>query len=298
MRPSESTTHKHWGKMRIRFKAAVHSGSIVDSLNDCVTKYCLFFEEQHWLKKQPKELDPNTMRARITRAAQALLRNDEQVSTANFCLSLDRGYGHVEAQEALAEMGIYSNSVMPLNRVGIPRNYLAELEKNLTCPDQMVDGKEVACNHDPDAKGCNKFVFTALHKKNSNAQKGGAAGADWELACWVDGQLIVSLSNFFSTSRCGTLTRGGSNVAESYSVWAPESIWHYNLQGRSATDGCDQLRKRMSVAERRTLRIGVKGIFFVFDLAFTNAAIMWHFVHCRDFSRGKLNRDFNKVSAN
>lgn len=50
--------HKHWGKMRIRFKAAVHSGSIVDSLNDCVTKYCLFFEEQHWLKRQPRPGGP------------------------------------------------------------------------------------------------------------------------------------------------------------------------------------------------------------------------------------------------
>eukprot|EP00966_Prymnesium_polylepis_P263312 6082005-Prymnesium_polylepis.1 len=29
--------HKHWGKMRIRFKAAVHSGALVDSLNDCQT---------------------------------------------------------------------------------------------------------------------------------------------------------------------------------------------------------------------------------------------------------------------
>ena len=28
---------KHWGAMRIRFKAAVHSGALNDELNDCDT---------------------------------------------------------------------------------------------------------------------------------------------------------------------------------------------------------------------------------------------------------------------
>ena len=34
--------------MRIRFKAAVHSGSLNDSLNDCDSGYCVWFEEHHW----------------------------------------------------------------------------------------------------------------------------------------------------------------------------------------------------------------------------------------------------------
>ena len=30
--------HKHRGAMRIRFKASIHSGSLTDSLNDCMSK--------------------------------------------------------------------------------------------------------------------------------------------------------------------------------------------------------------------------------------------------------------------
>ena len=64
--------HKHQGKQRIRFKAAVHSGNLVDELNDCKTKYCMFFEEQQWLKKKDGEDDPNTVRSRLMRATRAL----------------------------------------------------------------------------------------------------------------------------------------------------------------------------------------------------------------------------------
>ena len=48
--------HKHQGKQRIRFKAAVHSGSLVDSLNDCTTKYCMWFEEQRSTSGQCPQL--------------------------------------------------------------------------------------------------------------------------------------------------------------------------------------------------------------------------------------------------
>lgn len=287
--------HKHWGKTRIRFKAAVHSGSLVDSLNDCATKYCMWFEEQHWLKRQSKDdEDPNTIQSRLLRAAKVLCDDGKSTSSANYCVSLDRGYGHVQAQHALAEMGIFSNAVLPLTRIGIPRNYLKELSIDLSeCP--QVEGK--ACSHGPDASECRKYCYTALHKKSRSQVENDAAQADWELACWQDSQLIVSLSNFFSTQRAGEITRGTSGAAESYAVWAPESIWHYNMLGRSATDGCDQLRKKMSLAERRIVRAGVKGIAFVFDLAFTNAAIMWSYVHRASETRAALEQNFNKVGA-
>lgn len=134
------------------------------------------------------------------------------------------------------------------------------------------------------------------HKLSETPDLQGAAGASWELSLWQDFQLIVSVSNFFSGTRCGELTRGSHGAKESYAVWVPESIWHYNVQGRSATDGADQLRKKLNLAERRIVRAGHKGITFVFDLAFTNAAIMWQWLHRDLASRSVLEQKFNKVN--
>ena len=81
------------------------------------------------------------------------------------------------------------------------------------------------------------------HKRGSAPEASDARAALWELALWQDSMLIVAYSNFFSTARCGLLRRGGARQKNSYAVWAPEAIWHYNVQRRSATDGADQLRK-------------------------------------------------------
>lgn len=234
----------------------MHSGSIVDSLNDCMTKYCLWFEEHHWLKKSNKsDPDPNTIESRLARAAQVLCDMDSDgermgTSSANFCVSLDRGYGHVEAQERLASIGIYSNAMLAYRtRAGVPRNFLKELDKDLAdCGEEMVNGKWGKCTHGANAPNCRRFYFTALHKKAKDPSLQGAAGADWDLAAWQDGTLIVSLTNFFSSSRCGFLARGSHTSSHRHSVWVPEPIWHYNLLGRSATDGSDQLRKKMCIA--------------------------------------------------
>lgn len=283
--------HKHWGKMRIRFKAAVHSGSLVDCLNDCVTKYTMWFEEQHWRKKSDEE-DPNSCASRLCRAAETLFDPGKSISTSNYCISLDRGYGHIQAQEELAKRGIFSSAMIAANRVGLPRKYLEHLASELgSCPDK--------CTHDDEAQDCRRFTFTALHKKASTSSTESAqteaACADWELCCWQDSQLLISFGNFFSTTRCGLLSRGSHGSKYSYSVWAPEAIWHYNIQGRSATDGADQLRKKMCLAERRIVRAGVKGMTFVFDLAFTNAAIMWQFLNRTQVSRSVLEKKFTKV---
>ena len=72
--------HKHQGKQRIRFKAAVHSGNLVDSLNDCESKYCLWFEEQQWLRREEGQPDPNTLKARLLRAGKCLLDDGAHVS--------------------------------------------------------------------------------------------------------------------------------------------------------------------------------------------------------------------------
>eukprot|EP00967_Tisochrysis_lutea_P133802 scaffold235436_cov35-Tisochrysis_lutea.AAC.2 len=92
----------------------------------------------------------------------------------------------------------------------------------------------------------NRFVWTVLHK------------GEFELCLWQDSQLILSYGNFCSSTRCGLLARGSPGSKKSYSVWAPESVWHYNVQGRSATDGHDQQRKKLSLASRRVVRMGTK----------------------------------------
>ena len=321
-------SNKHWGKMRIRFKASVHSGSLVDELNDCTTKYCLWFEEHHWLHAADFDEDPNTVKSRLLRAASVLMDkgklsspctlcshllatltpttlthlSDSGTSTSNYCINMDRGYGHVEAQDGLAIVGIYSNSIMDTRRVGLPRKFLAQLETELkSCePDDDEAGSRRGhrkCTHGPEELECRKFTFTALHKFSNSPTAPGAQGAQWELNVWQDAKMITSYGNFFSAARAGLLTRGSHGSRHSYQVWAPEAIWHYNVQGRSATDGSDQLRKKMCIAERRILRAGNKGISFVFDIAFTNAAIMWQFLQPEDMPRWKRDNHFNKVRA-
>mmetsp|Transcript_32864 Transcript_32864/g.68899 ORF Transcript_32864/g.68899 Transcript_32864/m.68899 type:complete len:217 (+) Transcript_32864:283-933(+) len=68
----------------------------------------------------------------------------------------------------------------------------------------------------------------------------------------------------------------------------------YNIEGRSATDSADQVRKKLSVAERRTERAGPKGIAFVFDVAFTNGSILQRMLQPEGMKRSKLD-EFNKV---
>ena len=165
--------------------------------------------------------------------------------------------------------------MMVENRVGLPREYIAQLKKLLEC--------ESGCNHNDDNDECNKYTWTVLNKDG------------FELTLWQDSKLIISYGNFFSGSRCGELSRGSHGSKESYYVWVPESIWHYNVEGRSATDGGDQLRRKMAMAERRIVRAGHKGISFVFDIAFSNGAVAWRFLQPRSTKRSKLDRDYTKV---
>ena len=58
------------------------------------------------------------------------------------------------------------------------------------------------------------------------------AKGEAEIAMWQDSQLIVSYNNAFSSERCGLLSRGAHGDKDSFSVYAPEAIWHYNVEGR------------------------------------------------------------------
>lgn len=252
---------KHWEKQRIKFKASVHSGTLVDMLNDCRTGYCMWFEEQMWRPKDKAET--NQILVRLKRAAQCLVekKKDRQGrSTAAYCISLDRGYGNVAAQNRLwVEDGIYTNAMVTSNRVGLPREYIELVRKELSaCP--KVGNKK--CTHRPDDAECRKWMWTVLNKP------------PFELNLWQDTKMIMSYGNFFSSVRAGELARGNRGQRDSFAVWVPESIHHYNIEGRSATDSADQARKKLSMAERRIERAGQKGMAFVFDVAFTNGSIM------------------------
>ena len=64
-------------------------------------------------------------------------------STSNYCINMDRGYGHMEAQQALSDVGVYSNSIMQANRVGLPTQWLAQMKKVLgVCADEEEGGDE------------------------------------------------------------------------------------------------------------------------------------------------------------
>ena len=42
---------RHWGGIRVRYKAAVHTGRPCDGLNDCRTKYFVYWEEHGWVRE-------------------------------------------------------------------------------------------------------------------------------------------------------------------------------------------------------------------------------------------------------
>lgn len=270
---------KHWERMRIKFKAAIHSGTLVDMLCDCRTNYAMWFQEQSWEPYAESGDEVQKVTARLRRAAQCLVAKGHThgKSTAGYCISMDRGYGHLAAQQALWEHDwIYSNAMIMCNRKGLPREYIQQVAADLgACPSK--------CTHMPHENECRKFMWTVLHKP------------PFELCLWQDTKLILSFGNFFSGNRAGLLARGAKKRKESHNIWVPESIWHYNVEGRSATDGSDQLRKKLCVAERRVQRAGHKGICFVFDIAFTNGSLMQRFMQPTSMRRTSLDQYYTKV---
>ena len=271
-------TTKHWDKIRIRYKASVHSGSIVFMLNDCKTHFCIYLEEANWWsKKRSGDEHINSFDNRLKRAGAVLQAKSEGLDgvIANYCISIDRGIADIAAAASLKKMGIYTNSIVMTNRIGLPRQYINEVKRDLQyCPR--------GCTHQ-DEPTCRRFMWTVLNKDG------------FELTLWQDAKLIVSYGNFFSGTRAGEICRGGHRCVDSYRVWIPESPWHYNVEGRSATDGADQSRRKLAMAERRILRAGLKGMTFIFDVAFTNGHALWKMLAPKDIKRSKLDNEYTKV---
>ena len=218
-------------------------------------------------------------RRALTRVPRVAEKDAAGKSTANYLVDLDRGYGHVEAQQrAWEEDGIYTHAMMDADRVGLPRRWIAEAAKELgDCP--------AGCDHKEGATGCRKYMFTAVHKDV------------WELTLWQDNKLIVSYGNFHSSARAGELARGAHGDAESFRVWAPEGIHHYNIEGRSPTDASDQDAKKLDISERRTVRNGVKGMLWVINRALGNAATMKRFLQPASTKQWRLDQQHSKVCA-
>ncbi|KAL3928839.1 MAG: hypothetical protein SGPRY_002218, partial [Prymnesium sp.] len=139
--------------MWIRFKASVHSGTLVDMLNDCRTAaFCLWFEEQTWHSKELGGSDINSIDKRLQRAAKCLVVKKQcdasGRSAAGYCISLDRDHGHIAAKQRLwREDGIHSSAMMDTNRVGLPRETIRQVAADL------ADCETHACQHHPDSAG-------------------------------------------------------------------------------------------------------------------------------------------------
>ena len=191
------------------------------------------------------------------------------------------------------------------DRVGLPRQFIKLLAKDwavcakVSGEDQAeyddaenAEGtgttaprgrKSTACTHGPDASDCQRYCWTSLHK------------GDWELSLWMDAQPIICISNFFSSMRCGLLSRGRHGSKKSYSVWAPEGMWHYNVEGRSPTDNHDGERGKVPLAERRIVRNGCKGILFVIDIALTNGFIIWDHMKPKGLTEWAIKHKYTKI---
>jgi hypothetical protein len=78
-------------------------------------------EEKNWHSKRLEGDDINTKVSVLKRAVQPLIDKQKDAagrSTAGYCVSMDRGYGDIKAQQTVwKESGIYTNSMIPLNSV-------------------------------------------------------------------------------------------------------------------------------------------------------------------------------------
>ena len=146
---------KHRGTNRVRFKASVHSGLLNDALNVCMSGFCLYFEEHHYLRDlferdSPERKEYHTLEARLQRCTACVDKS------AGHVVHLDRGYAHVAAQQALAPTqhgarcnGVYSFGCISDNRIGLPRQFIKLISKRLQCPSE--------CTHCEDSPGCSKW---------------------------------------------------------------------------------------------------------------------------------------------
>jgi len=236
--------HKHWHCKRIKFKPNVHSGVLVDALTCARTKYCLWSEEQG--------TDPDgatTVPERCVR-----LCKKAGVAGKHHTVHLDRGYATMAAIEALSVEGVLSNACCKIDRVGLPREAIALSTKALMPPAKKKNGDDCKTKTSSDEQ----WSYTVYNK------------GEWELTVWADKQVVVFLTNSYTAANTGLLKRALQGNRSVVRVDVPEPCWSYNVFGRSGTDGHDQHRKDGRCDARRTLRDGVKGSCFLFDICIVN----------------------------
>ena len=234
---------RHLDGSRQRHKAAVHTGRPFDSLNCATTNYFLNWEEQGWTREE----NANTIPNRLLRLVKALSPN------VGHCIWLDRGYGIMEGAVGLHNAGYNSTSIMPINRIGLPRRFIEQLKHKMACPS--------GCKHRADDQHCRRWCWTVLHK------------GEWELQIWSDGKaLVIALSDCTSATRVVQVGRSVEHTC--VLADAIEGVGLYGIFGRSCTDGGDQHRKKISLAARRQKRQGPKGALFDAEIGFVNGAII------------------------
>lgn len=188
----------------------------------------------------------NSITSRLQRACKVLQPN------VGHCIWVDRGLTNVNAMHSARAAGFHVTGLMQVNRIGLPRRYLAMLKKQMCCRKK--------CTHDTSSAGCKRFSWTVLHK------------GEWELQIWSDGEsLVIALTSCASGTRLIELTR--TIQSECRLALCPEGIGLYNQFGRGPTDGGDQHRKRLSLASRRRLRQGPKGALFDGEIGFVNGTL-------------------------
>lgn len=279
---------RHLDGIRIRHKAAVHTGRPCDGLNDVGSNYFLYWEEQGWEAQRSdggnrpggngaeeasaddgadsedgSDVEDGGGAGVYKAAAGKTLPRIRRAVThalephANYCVWADQGVGEWISAKWLRANGYGTGFAMQKNRIGLPRRLIRQF-----CQGSQVGWCSKDCDHAPDSQSCKRWRWTVLHK------------GEWELQILADGKnsLVILLTDCTSATR--TMAIGRTVNKKQVSVQAPEGIAIYSNRARSGTDGGDQHRKALGLATRRQLRQGPKGALFDAEVAFVNGAIL------------------------
>ena len=250
--------------IRIRYKAAVHTGCPCDALSCSATYFFLGWWEKGWDRwdscTNENRADDSESTTKVLLRAGALL-----TPHVGHCIFLDRGLGVVSAQHKLRASGCHSFALLNSNRVGLPREFVRQLTATMKCKEDCDHSMEAAQD-----SGCKRWAYTVVSK------------GDWELEIVQDGtsskgsHIILGHSDFFSATRVSTLSR---TVAKKIlAVKFPEGTSAYNQFGRHGADTGDGGRKRLRLAARRTERRGPKGALFDAEIGFYNGYVVTSFL--------------------
>lgn len=170
------------------------------------------------------------------------------------CVWADKECGLVEALEWAGSVGLGFTAPIAHNRVGLPRRYLAQAKAKLRCPK--------GCQHTAASSSCCRGRWAVMHK------------GTWELCLWCTGSggILAIMSNVTSSTRLYDVALTCSKQIVQFRQ--PEPMAFYQFFGRGGTDGGDQERKRLSIANRRQKRVGPKGALFDFEIGCVDGKIV------------------------